>query len=1766
MAATLVFSGAEMAAGQSCAAESEPNDDVAAAAVFLEAFCVDGAGGRNDTDAYRITIGGDRPTLWVLGVTLAPETSVHIQLHALTLTDVGAVAETNPVYDRAVLAGTTTVPDTILLEPGAYAVFVDAPVDATYRLELATAGPLPPPPGMITDVGAAFVALGNDEVIIPWRIDEPDALSVSSITALIPPGGRLNLRLETAAGELVVETSRFEINGLLSLADLGLAAGEYVIKLTSRDPATPVVVRIVSDGLRDARHEAEPNNSHEFARTIDFAGPVTGRIFGSSDRVDLDHFVLTLPEERLVEARVSGADGITFHLYLVDSSGSERQRRNGNPSLLPALALGPGQHIFRVSADTNGPDVDYELVIEDQGPVSPGAEREPNDDIAAATAFHSEQVVRGAFAGRERDNWQLNIDGALRIWRLQVAGSGIQYVRLFDNSGAEIARANSEDGRMARLSNLLLAPGVHHLEILGTDGDYILRALPIGPPPGTPVDADPAPVEPPLSAIFRTDEVEPNDTLGRAMTLGLDTPRTGLLDTPDDTDLYHFYLAGETRLAVDVQRDATEPTRLRLSRGRVGEYSADWRIAAGVTEPVEVLLPAGDYYLTLTSDDSSEAPYTLTLLHRAYFERPDDLEINDDWFTATPLPADFRVVGALLQNDADWYRLPAVDTESEVAIALGKPRGNITIRLRQEVPPEPDALWPARTMRSLTIDGNAVDGWHGTLPPGLPVLMSVTGAVGPYDLQLSFGESGPESVVGEPPPLEIAIVLTTAEVAAFDRQGQLVEGVVTLTNLGDAELALVLDTHVEELRWRIAMGQSGVILTGGETVDVPIAVEIAPDALDQNPVVVTVTAGLVDGLRTAMPAAEAVITPRIGAPAAGAHTSWPLPDAMLGGFNVAAEALGATSVNRAERLIDGLLNVGGAVQWSNSQLRQGNPTIDLAGDEPQTIVGVTISPSPDPDPSKWLRWFQILASLDGETFLVAAEVELEPISEEQAFLFDDPMEARYIALRPLSSHAPDGVSSGVGISELKAITAPGTLPPIEGPLDIARADRGGHVVRSDPYLPIDDVLVDGTGRISHSVSRDAPNQSMFVIAFANGRAARVTDIVWREAANAGEAFLLSSVEVSVSLEGASGPWVPVGILALPQIPGGEGRLTLSEPIWTRHVRFDFVRQEGQRGLHLPERIEIFEAPVDEGYRSVIGAWGDLRSVAIFEQLAAPSTNSDLEDAPDTLEAATPLGYGITVRDSATLGVDRDWRRIEVPEGGGVVRLLVTNEPSVDVVLSLHTADGTVVPMELSRTGLGAYSYAAWLEAGRYYVEIEEPERSVALVWDTSGSVSGQVQAIFRAVRGFAQDIKPGREEVNFFPFVDNPPRPLLSGWTGDPLTAFTAIHSYDSRNFSSSDAELNLLATIRELAERDGVRAIVLITDGISGGGDRLSSDLWNALDEVRPRIFSLAVSSGATGGDGRALRNKMKDWSNVNGGFYSYLSGQQSIDVNFRRLAAWLRQPASYSVTASLDLSPPEPATLEVVQGEEHWALQGAVEIILDASGSMLARLGGERRIDIAKSVLENIINTNLPESVPFALRVFGQGPPDSCDTNLQVPLAPLDRNAVATAINRVQPTNLARTPIGASLALVPGDLEGVVGPRLVILLTDGEETCEGDPTAAIAALRESGIDVRINIVGFALDDIELEATFAEWAAAGGGAYFSAADGDALAAAMAAALSRGYLVFKDGDVVATGEVGGQPVELPPGTYRVELDDGTLLQTVNLLPRDAVVLSTRGAD
>src|SRR5690606_16795447 len=60
--------------------------------------------------------------------------------------------------------------------------------------------------------------------------------------------------------------------------------------------------------------------------------------------------------------------------------------------------------------------------------------------------------------------------------------------------------------------------------------------------------------------------------------------------------------------------------------------------------------------------------------------------------------------------------------------------------------------------------------------------------------------------------------------------------------------------------------------------------------------------------------------------------------------------------------------------------------------------------------------------------------------------------------------------------------------------------------------------------------------------------------------------------------------------------------------------------------------------------------------------------------------------------------------------------------------------------------------------------------------------------------------------------------------------------------------------------------------------------------------------------------------------------------------------------------------------------------------------------------------------------------------------------------------------TPIAYSLELAAADLAGAPGRKVIVLVTDGEESCGGDVRAVAERLAGSGYEIDLHVIGFAL------------------------------------------------------------------------------------------------
>ncbi|MEC9209968.1 MAG: VWA domain-containing protein [Bacteroidota bacterium] len=149
----------------------------------------------------------------------------------------------------------------------------------------------------------------------------------------------------------------------------------------------------------------------------------------------------------------------------------------------------------------------------------------------------------------------------------------------------------------------------------------------------------------------------------------------------------------------------------------------------------------------------------------------------------------------------------------------------------------------------------------------------------------------------------------------------------------------------------------------------------------------------------------------------------------------------------------------------------------------------------------------------------------------------------------------------------------------------------------------------------------------------------------------------------------------------------------------------------------------------------------------------------------------------------------------------------------------------------------------------------------------------------------------------------------------------------------------------------------------------------------------------------------------------------------------------------------------------------------IFDASQSMLGRWQSGRKIDIAKNLLSNMVDSlkNI-ENLEIGLRVYGHKsgyPPQDCDdTHLEVNF--LKANHAVDIIKKKLSVIKSRgtTPIARSLEEGSKDFPEDNARNIVILITDGKEECGMDPCAVSRLYQRKGIILKPFVIGVGLDE----------------------------------------------------------------------------------------------
>jgi von Willebrand factor type A domain len=1745
--------------------EVEPNDTPAAATPVAAPAVIMGAMAEGDQDAYLWTVSDvDAEKRWTLELDGIPGQLTIVEILRVDLAENG-VDVTG--YDRLMKMGTRdgskpSIVENLMFEPGDYVLGVahagggsafrppattlsfggeaqtadGAEADQEprgYRLAIREGTSIPA--GRKLEAHAArddaqalrlgaetagFIASKTSWYALEFAAD--DAAQRWDVQVQVPVGRELHATLHDGEGKPLANAAS-DRRGRLAFRDLAPPAGAWFLEIDgAADSGFVQAVDIEPAGVRVEGSEAEPNDSWKLANRVDLSQPLSGR---TSAARDADFFRFALDEattDQVLSLQLKAADASSFELCLLDGSGKTLQcRRSAGGGELPGLVLTPGEWGFSVGR--GGENADYTVTLAGQGPISANFEAEPNDTFELASSVPAKNVIKGVFSGDDSDYYKFTVVDKPQLWRFQVMGDGIEEVGFYDSAAKQTQRIRPAKGqRRVRLENVFLLPGTHHVSVRGKDGgSYTLLARALGPP-------DP------------NGEREPNDDASRTQPLRFGQTRTGLLEDKDDVDYYRFSLddRDRIRLTIDSPADGSVVPTLYWYGSLLQS-----RPNAGVGEAIELsgLFPPGDYAVRLTANKTSEAEYKIGLERLERFGCPADCEPNDNVDFANPLPATMTVEGRAGEwRDNDVYALPVFDKDTE-------------LRLTASRPVEVAELRDAPTLVALD---RAAGIYTGTIPAGKQTYAFVTGNARTPEYRLAFEfVSGPApSEAPANPPLTVSLDLEANEVAAYRQYGQRMAATLRITNSGPRPAIVNLDTATSDHRWQFALDQARATIPAGATTRVAGRLRVPEDAWADKAVRLSARVRDAAGGQT-----QTFVDVAVGRDAVPVHPvrAWTLPEPLLGGFNAARDALGGRWTDGYQdaigagfpALFDGVAADGEYMSlrgWKDNETR--NVTVDLAGDEPMNVVGLAVNLLGGTNATYWLRNVDFSVSIDGKTFTPVLSDHLLPIRTEQAFVLKSPVPARFARLtfRDSFNGAP---RSQLNLGELKIIVEPGTDLSNGKGFNLADPALGGHIVWAKPDLGTRSLNTMLTGGDKSMSVRPGPGQNFeWVVGFQHDRAAELSRLEWVHSPNDPHEHI-THVTLSASLDSPIGPWVTLGEWPLDDASPTHV-FRFEHPVWARFLKFSSPPVETRRWLQAPATLRVWERPTDDKYRSVMTEWGYASQAAYYEASHALETERPFEPAGnDSRDKAAALELDTLAGGQVRLGDQTAWYRLNVPDGKNTLSISVGGDPTVRTVVFLENEAGKPIP---TRENTNASTpqlqlYESLVEAGgTYYIRVEEPPRNVAFLWDTSASVGPYINIVYNAMMNYAADLVPGRDAANFIPFGGSP---LLRDWYGEPYILQMVLNDY-ARNDNSSAAEGTMAAASKVLAPRAGTKAIIVVTDAAT----TKNASVWDEFKRVQPRVFALGVSSAsALGRDPPAELDLLQDWSRVNGGHYAYSTGDGEMEVAFDRAATMLRRPAEYSLRVSASYKEaPGPGRLLVVSktagagASKSPTASGAVELILDASGSMLKHLEGKRRIEMARDVMSQAVNEYIAPGTPLALRVFGDQEPNACRTDLEVPLAPLDPAALSKTLAGIEAKNLAKTPIADSLALIETDLANAKGRKVVVLVTDGEETCDGDPAAVIQALQEKGFDISLNIVGFEIDDVALEQEFEHWAGLGGGRYFSATDQAGLSEGIAAALRVPFTVYDmSGEVVASGLVDGEPVALDPAFYRVVVSGST---------------------
>ncbi|WP_339161284.1 VWA domain-containing protein [Siminovitchia sp. FSL H7-0308] len=181
-------------------------------------------------------------------------------------------------------------------------------------------------------------------------------------------------------------------------------------------------------------------------------------------------------------------------------------------------------------------------------------------------------------------------------------------------------------------------------------------------------------------------------------------------------------------------------------------------------------------------------------------------------------------------------------------------------------------------------------------------------------------------------------------------------------------------------------------------------------------------------------------------------------------------------------------------------------------------------------------------------------------------------------------------------------------------------------------------------------------------------------------------------------------------------------------------------------------------------------------------------------------------------------------------------------------------------------------------------------------------------------------------------------------------------------------------------------------------------------------------------------------------------------------------------------------------------------IEVILDSSGSMANVINGKTMMDLAKETITDFLSS-APAEANVSLRVYGHKGSGS-DGDKKMSCSSIEQlygyetyneSTFQEALKTLKPSGW--TPISGALKQAREAMEAFdpkTTTNLIYLVSDGVETCDGDPVQEAKALSDSGISPIINIIGFNVDS-DAQKQLKEMARIADGTYTTVNNGEEL-------------------------------------------------------------------